>query len=127
MYTNILLAYLACLALNQKAPTSLFMIDRQLHLLFITFICRLFFSSIMSNMLFPPPLPWAVMVLQNRPNVCFPSKGWLNSHTGSISQATSRPPSVIVCSFGGRSLITQACCFSCPPFTSNAEGLTGEA
>lgn len=78
-------------------------------------------------MLFPPPLPWAVMVLQNRPNVCFPSKGWLNSHTGSISQATLRPPSVIACSCGGRSLITRACCSSCPPFTSSADDLTGEA
>lgn len=86
-----------------------------------------FFSFIMSNMLFPPPLPWAVMVLQNRPNVCFPSKGWLNSLTGSISQATLRLPSAIVCSYGGRSLITQACCFSSPLFTSSAEDLTGEA
>lgn len=85
------------------------------------------FSFIMSNMLFPPPLPWAVLVLQNRPNVCFPSKGWLSSLTGSISQATLRPPSVTACSCGGRSLITQACCFSCPLFTSSAEDLTGEA
>ena len=84
-------------------------------------------SSITSNMLFPPPPPWAVLVLQNRQNVCFPSKGWLSWRIGSISQGTLRQPSATACSCGDRSLITQACCCFCPPSTSSAEDLTGEA
>lgn len=75
-------------------------------------------------MLFPPP--WAVLVRQNQQNVCFPSKGWLSWHTGSISRGTLRQQSATACSCGDRSLITQVCCCSCRPSTSNAEDLTGE-
>lgn len=67
-----------------------------------------------------------MLVLQNRQNVCFPSKGWLSWRTGSISQETLRQLSATACSCGGRSLITQACCCSCPPSTSSAEDSTGE-
>lgn len=75
-------------------------------------------------MLFSPP--WAVLVLQNRQNVCFPSKGWLSWRTGSISQETLRQQSATACSCGGRSQITQACCCSCLPSTSSAVDSTGE-
>lgn len=72
------------------------------------------------------PSPRAVLVLQNRQNVCFPSKGWQSWHTGSTSQGTLRQLSATACSYGGKSLITQAFFCFCPPFTSSAEDLTGE-
>lgn len=82
-----------------------------------------FIPSITSNVLFSPP--WPVLVLQNQQNVFFPSKGWLNWRTESTSQEILRPLSATACSYGGRSLITQACYCCCPPSTSSAEDLTG--
>lgn len=88
------------------------------------FICRLYFLSSPLTCRFPPP--WPVLVVQNQQNVCFPSKGWLSLHTGSISQEILRRPSATACSCGGRSLIILECYCCCPPFTSSAEDLTGE-
>lgn len=73
-----------------------------------------------------PPPPRVVLVLQNRPNVCFPSKGWRSWPIASTSRATLRPPSATACSCGGRSLTTPECCYCSRPSTSNAAGWTGE-
>lgn len=67
-----------------------------------------------------------MLVLQNRQNVCFPSKGWLSWRTENISQGTLKLLSATACSCGDRSLITQVSCFSCPRSTSSAEDSTGE-
>lgn len=92
---------------------------------FLFFICRLYYFPSPLTCRFLPP-PGLVLVVQNQQNVCFPSKGWLSLHTGSISQGILRRPSATACSCGGRSPITLECCCSCPPFTSSAEDLTGE-
>lgn len=75
---------------------------------------------------FPPSSFRVVLVPQNQQNVCFPSKGWLNWHTASISQAILRQPSATACSCGDRSQTIPAfcCCFLLS--TSSAAGLTGK-
>lgn len=76
-------------------------------------------------MLFPPFL-WVALVLQNQPNVCFPSKVWQNWRTVNISQEILRRLSDTACSCGGRSRITQASCCYSPLSTFSVAGLTGE-
>lgn len=82
--------------------------------------------SIFANILFSPSSFRVVLVPQNQQNVCFPSKGWLSWHTGSINQAILRQQSVTACSCGGRSqtILVFCCCFRLS--TSSAGDLTGK-
>ncbi len=67
-----------------------------------------------------------MLVLQNQPNICFPSKGWQSWRTVNISQEILRQLNATVCSCGGRSRIILAYCCCSPLSTSSVAGLTGE-